>query len=107
MKIFDLRTGMNARRVRIFLAEKNLRVPLVEVDMAGGENHRPKVLSMNPMGTMPVLQLDDGTDLSEAVATCRYVEGELEPEPHLFGSTPRLREGRKLKCGIGRWRWNA
>ncbi len=107
MKIFDLRTGMNTRRVRIFLAEKNLRVPLVEVDMAGGENHRPKFLSMNPMGTMPVLQLDDGTYLSESVAICRYVEEELEPEPNLFASTPRLGKGRKSKCGIGGWSWNS
>lgn len=82
---------MNTRRVRIFLAEKNLRVPLVEVDMAGGENDRPEFLSMNPMGTMPVLQLDDGAYLSESVAICRYFEEELEPEPNLFRSTPRER----------------
>src|SRR5260370_25214353 len=46
---------------------------------------------MNQMGTMPVLELDDGTFLSESVAICRYVEEELEPEPNLLGSTPRER----------------
>jgi glutathione S-transferase len=92
MKIFDLRTGTSTRRVRIFLAEKSLRLPIVEVDMAGGENSRPEFLAMNPMGTMPVLELDDGMFLSESVAICRYVEEELEPEPNLFGSNPRERE---------------
>ena len=91
MKLFDLRAGTNTRRVRIFLAEKNLRLPSVEVNMAAGENSRPEFLAMNPMGTMPVLELDDGTFLSESIAICRYVEEELEPEPNLFGTTPRER----------------
>jgi glutathione S-transferase len=91
MRIFDLRTGTNTRRVRIFLAEKNVRLPMVEVDMAGGENNQPEYLAMNPMGTMPVLELDDGSFLSESVAICRYVEEELAPEPNMFGVSPRER----------------
>src|SRR5271163_4463685 len=91
MRIFDLRTGTNTRRVRIFLAEKNVRLPMVEVDMAGGENNQPEYLAMNPMGTMPVLELDDGSFLSESVAICRYVEEELAPEPNMFGLSPRER----------------
>ena len=91
MRLFDLRTGMNTRRVRIFLAEKNLHIPTVEIDMAGGENGRPEFLAMNPMGTMPVLELDDGGFLSESVAICRYVEEELKPEPNMLGSSPRER----------------
>ena len=46
---------------------------------------------MNPMGTMPVLELDDGAFLSESVAICRYVEEELKPEPNMFGVIPRER----------------
>jgi len=87
MKLYDLKAGMNPRRVRIFLAEKGLTIPRVEVDMAGGENRRAPYLSINPMGTMPVLELDDGTHLSESMAICRYVE-ELHPQPNLFGATP-------------------
>ncbi|MFN0161226.1 MAG: glutathione S-transferase family protein [Burkholderiales bacterium] len=86
MKLYDLKAGTNPRRVRIFLAEKGLNVPRVEVDMPGGENKREPYLTINPMGTMPVLELDDGTHISESVAICRYFE-ELHPEPPLFGAT--------------------
>jgi glutathione S-transferase len=87
MKLYDLKTGTNTRRVRIFLAEKGVKLPTVEVDMMKGENKRPDYLSKNPMGTMPLLELDDGTQLAESVAICRYIE-ELHPEPPLFGTTP-------------------
>jgi glutathione S-transferase len=87
MKLYDLRTGTNTRRVRIFLAEKGVKLPTVEVDMVKGENKTPDYLSKNPMGTMPLLELDDGTLLAESVAICGYIE-ELQPEPPLFGTTP-------------------
>lgn len=87
MKLYDLKAGMNPRRVRIFLAEKGLTIPRVEVDMAGGENQRAPYLAINPMGKMPVLELDDGTHLAESMAICRYIE-ELHPEPNLFGALP-------------------
>ena len=87
MKLYDLKTGTNTRRVRIFLAEKGVKLPTVEVDMMKGENKSPDYLSKNPMGTMPLLELDDGTQLAESVAICRYIE-ELHPERPLFGTTP-------------------
>ena len=87
MKLYDLKSGMNPRRVRIFLAEKGVTIPRVEVDMASGENRRPPFLALNPMGTMPVLELDDGTHLAESIAICRYIE-ELHPSPPLFGASP-------------------
>ena len=58
MKLYDLKTGTNTRRVRIFLAEKGVKLPTVEVDMLKGENKDPDYLSKNPMGTMPLLELD-------------------------------------------------
>jgi glutathione S-transferase len=87
MKLYNLKAGMNPRRVRIFLAEKGIEVPMVEIDMAKGENRTPEFLAKNPMGRMPVLELDDGTIISESIAICRYFE-ELHPEPNLFGRTP-------------------
>ena len=87
MKLYDLKTGTNTRRVRIFLAEKGVKLPTVEVDMMKGENKSPDYLSKNPMGTMPLLELDDGTQLAESVAICRYIE-ERHPERPLFGTTP-------------------
>ena len=87
MKLYDLKAGTNPRRVRIFLAEKGLTIPRVEVDMPGGENRREPYLTINPMGTMPVLELDDGTHIAESIAICRYFE-EMHPNPPLFGATP-------------------
>jgi glutathione S-transferase len=87
MKLYNLPPGMNPRRVRIFLAEKGVEVPTVDIDMMKGENRTPEFLAMNPMGTLPVLELDDGTILSESIAICRYIE-HLHPEPPLFGRTP-------------------
>jgi hypothetical protein len=87
MKLYDLKAGPNTRRVRIFLAEKGVTFPTVEVDRMKGENLTPEYLGKNPMGRMPLLELDDGTFIAESVAICRYVE-ELNPQPSLFGTTP-------------------
>ena len=88
MKLRDLKAGTNTSRVRIFLAKKGVKLPTVEVDMMKGENKDSEYLSKNPMGTMPLLELDDGTQLAESVAICRYVE-ELHPD-HLFSAQRRL-----------------
>lgn len=84
MKLYDLKAGLNPRRVRIFLAEKGVTIPVVQVDMMKGENRTPEFLGLNPLGTMPILELDDGTILTESMAICRYIEA-LHPEPNLFG----------------------
>jgi glutathione S-transferase len=78
----------NARRVQVFLKEKGIEAPpSVAVDIRGGENLTEEYRALNPFGRVPVLELDDGTCLSESVAICRYFEG-LHPEPCLFGTGP-------------------
>jgi glutathione S-transferase len=84
MKLFDGGKAPNPRRVRIFLAEKGMTVPLVPVDMAALGHRGPEIASRNPLRRLPVLELDDGTILTESVAICRYFE-ELQPEPALLG----------------------
>jgi glutathione S-transferase len=74
----------NPRRVRIFLAEKGVSVETIEVTIATGANRAPPYLAKNPLGLLPVLELDDGRILRESVAISRYIE-ELHPEPNLFG----------------------
>jgi glutathione S-transferase len=88
MKLYDLKAGTNPRRVRIFLAEKGVTIPSVEVDMTKGENKAPDYLAKNPMGTMPLLELDDGSFIAESIAICRYIEA-LHPTPPLFGTGAR------------------
>jgi glutathione S-transferase len=84
MKIYDSQLAPNPRRVRMFLAEKGVDVPYEQVNIAKAENRQPAFLAKNPMGTVPVLELDDGTCIAESVAICRYFEG-LHPEPPLMG----------------------
>jgi glutathione S-transferase len=87
VKLYDLDGGMNPRRVRIFLAEKGVEIPIEVVDMTRGENNTPEFLAKNAMGKLPVLELDDGTCITESVAICRYIES-LHPEPNMFGINP-------------------
>jgi glutathione S-transferase len=84
MRLYDGGRAPNPRRVRIFLAEKGIEVPLVSVDMGALEHRGETISRLNPLQRLPVLELDDGTVLTETVAICRYFE-ELQPEPALFG----------------------
>ena len=85
MKIYEFTGAPNPRRVRVFLAEKGINnFPSVQVNIASGENRKPEFLKINPMGGLPVLELDDGTLIAESVAICRYFE-ESHPEPRLMG----------------------
>jgi len=74
----------NPRRVRIFLAEKGISIPCVHVPIREGAHKTPEFRVKNSLGQLPVLELDDGTTLSESIAICRYLE-ELHPAPALFG----------------------
>ena len=84
MKLFDGGRAPNPRRVRVFLTEKGITVPLVPVDMGAMAHRGDDISKRNPLRRLPVLELDDGTVLTESVAICRYFE-ELQPEPALFG----------------------
>lgn len=84
MRLFDSGRAPNPRRVRIFLAEKGLEVPTEQVDITTLQHKTPEFTALNPLQRVPVLELDDGTVISESVAICRYFEG-LRPEPPLFG----------------------
>jgi glutathione S-transferase len=84
MKIYDYKLAPNPRRVRIYLAEKGISVPFEEVDIMKGVNRQPEYMRKNPLGGIPLLELDDGRFIAESVAICRYFE-ELHPQPALFG----------------------
>jgi glutathione S-transferase len=74
----------NARRVRVFLAEKGISLPMQDIDLAALEQKSESFTKINPLQAVPALVLDDGSALSESVAICRYFE-RLQPNPPLFG----------------------
>ncbi len=84
MKLYDCTTAPSPRRVRIFLAEKGVSLPLVQVDLRHGEQLGAAFRAINPDATVPVLELDNGTRIADIVAICRYIE-EIHPEPPLMG----------------------
>ena len=90
MKLYDSTFAPNPRRVRIFLAEKGITVPTQQVDIGKAENRQPPYLAKNPMGGVPILELDDGTVIAETVAICRYFE-ETQPTPPLLGTDAKDR----------------
>lgn len=85
MKLYDGGMAPNPRRVRIFLAEKGIEVPLEEVDMSALGHKSELISSKNPLQRLPVLELDDGTIICESMAICRYFE-ELHPQTPLMGT---------------------
>ena len=84
MKFYDCTTAPSPQRVRIFLAEKGIDMPVVQVNLRESEQLGDAFRKINPDCTVPVLELDDGTRISEIFAICLYLESEY-PEPVLMG----------------------
>ena len=87
MLLYDCQAAPSPRRARIFLAEKGIEVEKREVDLANGEQFTPEFRVINPCCSVPVLELDDGTRITENAGIARYLE-EVYPEPPMMGTTP-------------------
>jgi glutathione S-transferase len=88
MRFYDCKTAPSPRRVRIFMAEKGIEIPTVQVDLGSGEQLGEAFRQINPRCTVPVLELDDGTRLTDTLAICHYLEAQF-PEPNLMGRDAR------------------
>ena len=103
MKLYDFPLAPNPKKVRVYLAEKGLQMPIEPVDAINGANRTPEFLAKNPLGGLPVLELDDGSHLSESLAIIEYLE-ELHPEPPMLGRQPleraRVRAAERI-CELG------
>ena len=84
MRFYNCATAPSPRRVRVFMAEKGIEVETVEVDLGAGEQFSEAFRRINPDCVVPVLQLDDGSCITEVIAICDYLES-LHPEPALLG----------------------
>ena len=85
MKLYDGGRAPNPRRVRIFLAEKGISVPLEPVDLGAMQQKSAAFTAINPLQRVPALVLDDGNVITESIAICRYFEV-TNPDPPLFGT---------------------
>ncbi len=106
MKVYDYKGFPNPARVRIALAEKGLfdKVEFIHVDLPAGEHRKPEFLAKNPSGAVPVLELNDGTLISESSAITEYLD-QASGNPDLTGTTPKDRAiiammQRKIEAGL-------
>lgn len=103
MKVFDFPGAPNPKKLSVYLAEKGITLPRETVNLLEGATRSPEFLQKNPMGGLPVLELDDGSHLSESLAIIEYLE-ELHPNPPMLGGTPleraRVREAERI-CEFG------
>jgi glutathione S-transferase len=84
MKVYDFVGAPNPKKLRVYLAEKGLSLPMEQVNIVTGDNRKPEFLKKNPSAGLPVLELDDGTHLPESLAIIEYLE-EIHPEPPMIG----------------------
>lgn len=87
MKLHTTKGAPSPARVLFFLAEKDMELEMVELNLMKGEHKTPEYRELSINGRVPALELDDGTVIAESVAICRYLEA-LKPHPPLFGESP-------------------
>ena len=73
MKLYIFQIAPNPTKVRLYLAEKTaagaaIDLPQVTVNLVKGEQKKPEILALNPFGRLPILELDDGSALTESLA---------------------------------------
>ena len=89
MKVYDAAIAPNPRRVRWVMAEKGVTdIEVVPVSIPEGEHKRPDYLARAGLPNLPMLEMDDGTTITESIAICRFLESHY-PEPNLFGRDPK------------------
>jgi glutathione S-transferase len=88
MKLYDTPLAPNPRRVRWFMAEKGIEdIEVITLNLMEGTHKQPGYMKKAGLPNVPMLEMDDGTCVTESVAICRYLEAKY-PEPNLFGRTP-------------------
>ena len=87
MKLYNSEMANSPRKVRMFIAEKNISdIEIINIDLMSGEHKTPEYRAIAPNSRIPALELDDGAVIMESTAICRYLES-LYPEPNLFGES--------------------
>lgn len=87
MKLYNNEMANSPRKVRMFIAEKNISdIEIINIDLMSGEHKTPEYRAIAPNSRIPALELDDGTVIMESTAICRYLES-LYPQPNLFGES--------------------
>ncbi|KXS13452.1 glutathione S-transferase domain-containing protein [Gonapodya prolifera JEL478] len=89
--VFYNSIGPNPRLVKVFMKEKGIKIPFVDVDLLAGENRQQPYLAKNSAGQMPCLEIDDGVFIAEILPICEYLNDIFPEGIDLFGKTPEER----------------
>jgi glutathione S-transferase len=84
MKLYNWQFAPNCRRVRMMVLEKGLDLPAIEEVIGDHLRLVPSFIETWRHAMVPMMELDDGTRIGEAMAICRYIE-DVHPEPNLMG----------------------
>ena len=93
MRLYWFQVAPNPTKVRLYIAEKiaggaAIELEGVMVKLPQGEQNSPEFRARNAFGSLPVLELDDGSTIVESLAIIDYLEA-LFPQPPMWGITPR------------------
>ncbi|CAH2904177.1 MAG: Glutathione S-transferase (EC [uncultured Paraburkholderia sp.] len=89
--LYESKASPNARRVRIFLAEKDLKIPTLAVDLGAKEQFSEAYSAINPRKQVPTLVLANGASIGEVTAIWRYLEDAYPDAVPLLGTTPETK----------------
>lgn len=89
LTLYESKASPNARRVRIFLAEKGIEIAIKPVDLGAKEQFSDAYAAINPRLQVPTLVLENGTAIGEVPAIWRYVEEAYPGKRILLGTTPQ------------------
>jgi glutathione S-transferase len=90
VRLYVFPVAPNPTKLRSYVAEKGIEIEQVLVDLREGAQRQPEFRAKNPLGRLPVLELDDGEYIAESLPIIEYLE-ELHPDPPMIGRTPRER----------------
>ncbi len=99
MKLYMVPLAPNPTKVMLYIAERaelgvDMNIEQIVVNTVKGRHKEPEHLARNPFGTVPALELDDGTYLVESLAIIQYLERKFPDQPMLTGTAEDI--GRAL-----------
>lgn len=92
MKLYMVPLAPNPTKVMLYIAEREavgaeLGIEQIVVNTVKGRHKEPEHLARNPFGTVPTLELDDGSYLVESLAIIEFLE-DFFPEHRMMPADP-------------------
>jgi len=90
MKLYGYWRSSASYRLRLALGLKGLDVEHIAVNLKAGAHLKSEHGSLNAQSLVPIIELEDGTRLTQSLAIVEYLE-DIYPEPALLPKTPVMR----------------